>query len=215
MVWLASFPRSGNTFARHVLWHCLSIRTACAYDGDDYVAERLGCEWVGRDERTSAEVRAAKGVAVMKTHRRENGADPAIYLVRDGRACLRSWAELRAEQRSIPVQDALEQLLAHTEGATGAWGANVLHWVRRPTTVVLPFTQLVAEPVEALATALGRVGVRARRTGRAAPSFEEVRERDPRFFSKGVGRAIDCPGFDGDSVNREAMSLCRRRGWTT
>ena len=34
IVWVASYPRSGNTMLRTVLWHCLGLRTASVYPND-------------------------------------------------------------------------------------------------------------------------------------------------------------------------------------
>ena len=41
IVWLASFPRSGNTFLRIVLHRHFGVRASVAYDFDG-VAERVG-----------------------------------------------------------------------------------------------------------------------------------------------------------------------------
>jgi hypothetical protein len=50
IVWLASFPRSGNTFLRIVLHRHFGIRSAVVYDFDG-VAERVGRELVGFQAR--------------------------------------------------------------------------------------------------------------------------------------------------------------------
>ena len=34
VVWLASYPRSGNTFLRTILWHCFGLRSASVYPKD-------------------------------------------------------------------------------------------------------------------------------------------------------------------------------------
>ena len=33
-IWLASYPRSGNTFLRTILWHCFGLRSASVYPQD-------------------------------------------------------------------------------------------------------------------------------------------------------------------------------------
>jgi hypothetical protein len=50
IVWVSSFPRSGNTFLRIVLRNLYGVRTSVVYDVDG-VAERLGAEAVGFIER--------------------------------------------------------------------------------------------------------------------------------------------------------------------
>ena len=34
IIWLASYPRSGNTLLRTVLWHCFGLRSASLYPED-------------------------------------------------------------------------------------------------------------------------------------------------------------------------------------
>src|ERR1700754_5135896 len=50
IVWLASFPRSGNTFLRIVLHRLYGVRTSTVYDVDG-VAERLGKDLIGFTDR--------------------------------------------------------------------------------------------------------------------------------------------------------------------
>lgn len=50
IVWLSSFPRSGNTFLRIVLHRMYGLRTSVVYDYDG-VAERIGRLLVGYEDR--------------------------------------------------------------------------------------------------------------------------------------------------------------------
>ncbi len=47
IVWLASYPRSGNTFLRLVLHRLFGVPTYSVYEDDDPVAQRVGPELVG------------------------------------------------------------------------------------------------------------------------------------------------------------------------
>jgi hypothetical protein len=102
IVWIASFPRSGNTFLRIVLNRLYGVRTSVVYDFDG-VADRLGAPLVGFEERpgTFAAMRESPEVHLVKTHRPHDelilDGDKAICLVRDGRDCLVSWARQRSE----------------------------------------------------------------------------------------------------------------------
>ena len=49
IVWVASFPRSGNTFLRIILNRLYGVRTSVVYDVDG-VAVRLGSDLVGFEE---------------------------------------------------------------------------------------------------------------------------------------------------------------------
>jgi hypothetical protein len=73
IVWISSFPRSGNTFLRIVQKHHYGVRTSVVYDVDG-VSERLGRDMVGFTERpASIEVmRESSGVHFLKTHRQRD-----------------------------------------------------------------------------------------------------------------------------------------------
>jgi hypothetical protein len=89
IIWLASYPRSGNTFTRIVLHRLYNLPTYSVYDDHDPVAQRIGPELV--DYRPIPADRAAlhecDEMFFIKTHKRRKGDGyPAIYLVRDGQA---------------------------------------------------------------------------------------------------------------------------------
>jgi hypothetical protein len=111
IIWLASYPRSGNTFLRLVLNRMYGARSSVIYDFDG-VADRLGSDFVGFERRRNAiaDLRAAATVHFVKTHRRRDAdvddRDRAICLVRDGRDALVSWARQAAETagRDYPTE---------------------------------------------------------------------------------------------------------------
>ena len=63
IVWLASFPRSGNTFLRILLHRLYRVRSSVVYDVDG-VAERLGESLVGFEQQPMSydEMRASDAV---------------------------------------------------------------------------------------------------------------------------------------------------------
>ncbi|GLY96154.1 hypothetical protein Acsp02_34090 [Actinoplanes sp. NBRC 103695] len=103
IVWVASFPRSGNTFLRIVLHRLYGVRTSTVYDVDG-VAERLGKDLIGFTDRPGSlsEMRATDELHFVKTHRQHDADvdedDRAICLVRDGRDALVSWARQASEE---------------------------------------------------------------------------------------------------------------------
>jgi hypothetical protein len=101
IVWLASYPRSGNTFLRIVLDRVYGAHSSVVYDTDG-VAERLGREFVGFKERADVEAaRRDEAIHFIKTHRqrdeRVHHEDRVICLVRDGRDALVSYARMLSE----------------------------------------------------------------------------------------------------------------------
>jgi Sulfotransferase domain len=154
IIWPASYPRSGNTFLRLVLYRLYGARSSTVYDVDG-VAERLGADLVGFDERPSSinAMRAADAVYFMKTHRQRDSqvdeSDPAICLVRDGRDAMVSYAHLTSEGDATQFAPMLRSLICrHDEVGTGNWGRNVLSWLLPPADhlLVLRYEDLVCDP---------------------------------------------------------------------
>lgn len=87
IVWLASYPRSGNTFLRTILWQCFGLRSASIYPNDLGGNKRLE-EFVGHIEPGVDRkiIFPRNGLPLFKTHEYPADLKPAIYVVRDGRA---------------------------------------------------------------------------------------------------------------------------------
>jgi len=138
MVWLASYPRSGNTFLRTVLRHCFNLRSASVYPRD-LGGNRALEEYVGHIEhgpRMYDEL-GANGLSLIKTHEYPKDSHPAIYVVRDGRAaCVSLW---RFYENKIPLETVIEG-----RHRFGTWAAHVTAWNprARPNTLLLVYEQL-------------------------------------------------------------------------
>jgi hypothetical protein len=194
IVWVASYPRSGNTFLRIVLSRVYGQSTAVVYDVDG-VAERVGKVLVGYRDRAAEydELRASPESHLVKTHNQrrppvEKG-DPAVYLVRDGRDSIVSYARLRAEESGSRFEDEVRAaILRPAESGVGGWGRNVLSWLADPDPahVVLRYEDLVARPLDAVRRVVDRLGLDVRPTDDASvPSFAELQEIDSGFFRRG------------------------------
>lgn len=205
IVWVASFPRSGNTFLRIVLNRLYGVRTSTVYDVDG-VAARLGADLIGFEERPAAveAMREAQEVYFVKTHRPRDDQvseiDKAICLVRDGRDALVSWAR-QASEKDRRYEDELRALVTRPEErGAGQWGRNVLSWLQPqvPHRVVLRYEELAREPGGAVERVMTAVLPGLRPAGNAAiPSFAELQQVDARFFRRG------CTGTHRDELPGE------------
>jgi hypothetical protein len=194
IVWVSSFPRSGNTFLRIVLKRLYEVRTSVVYDVDG-VAERLGADLVGFTERPAAieVMRASDEVHFVKTHRQRDDqikeTDPVICLVRDGRDALVSWARLTSEADSSRYEPELRRMIASRDTVgTGSWGRNVLTWLvpPAPQRILLRYEDLVRDPrgsVDRVVTTL--VPALRPLPDALIPSFAELQRTDARFFRRG------------------------------
>jgi hypothetical protein len=194
IVWIASFPRSGNTFLRIVMNRLYDVRTSVVYDFDG-VADRLGPPLVGYEERpgTFAAMRESPGLHVVKTHRPRDeqilDGDKAVCLVRDGRDCLVSWARQRSEDGARCFADELRDLIfLPAERGAGQWGRNVLSWLQpaHPGRIVLRYEELIDKPEAAVrrVTEALHLGLEPAATA-AIPAFAELHHVDDRFFRRG------------------------------
>jgi hypothetical protein len=194
IVWIASFPRSGNTFLRIVLNRLYGVRTSVVYDFDG-VADRLGSSLVGFEERpgTFAAMRESPEVHLVKTHRPRDelilDGDKAICLVRDGRDCLVSWARQRSEDGVRCFADELRDVIFLPAGrGAGQWGLNVLSWLQppHPGRIVLRYGELIDNPGAAFRRVAGTLGLGLELVTTAAiPTFAELNQVDGRFFHRG------------------------------
>jgi hypothetical protein len=140
MIWLASYPRSGNTMLRSVLWHCFGLRSGSVYrndlGGDAKLEERCGhVEWDGD------RIVFTHQQPIIKTHEPPIDDSPAIYMVREGRAaCVSMW---KFYDRAIP----LVEVVAGNH-RFGSWSAHLAAWQpwKRPDTLFIDFDQACADP---------------------------------------------------------------------
>ena len=143
-VWLASYPRSGNTYLRAILWSCFGLRSGSVYP-DDFRGDQLVSRLVGHFEGAARGLFSADflRLPLVKTHDWPVDNRKAIYIVRNGRECCRSLREfLRASGYDVDL-DTIITGRHHF----GSWSSHVLVWdpVVRPNTLFLRFEHLTED----------------------------------------------------------------------
>lgn len=196
VIWLASYPRSGNTFFRAVLKFAFDIPSFDIYHlrrpfrGGD-VSEELGLT----DGALSRNPATGRRVYVLKTHQSApKDENPGIYLIRDGRDALVSHAHHRLGGRELrlpPEQQTRERFLEALrylldKNSYGGWSGNVEAWMRKETTHLVRFEDLIQTPLEAVGGALTSAGyVLPEVQAASLPTFEQLHTKHPSFFRKG------------------------------
>lgn len=141
MIWLASFPRSGNTFFRNVLYEVYGISSS-SYHQDPKL---------DFDEDYP-------NFPVVKTHLRPSQLPPqykdckSVYLIRDGRDSMVSIAHHRkdiVDPGSDYYNNLLLATLALDDSYFGGWSKNVTEWVEKAD-IVISFKDLIADPITEL-----------------------------------------------------------------
>jgi Sulfotransferase domain len=155
---LISYPRSGNTWLRFLLYEVLSGETA------EFGSVQRGIP--GPSERQAAPVLLPRGGKLMSAHERYR-SHPArtIYLVRDVRDVLLS--EYRQVIRGGWFDGSLDRFidlfLRGLANPFGSWTEHVDYWIGGgvPTDrlLVVKFEDLRSSPEETLATILSHLGV--------------------------------------------------------
>jgi len=214
ILWLASYPRSGNTFFRIVFHHLYGLPTYSIYADDDPVAQRIGPSLVGYRPKPADHRDMVKDASVhlIKTHkRRKTDGHAAICLVRDGRDAVVSQARLRASEISDSeiafddlLRDAITRPFVPAQPSSGSWGGHILSWLdhgRAPLAVVR-YEDLIVAPrgtVERTISAL--LPELAPIADARIPSFAELHGRDPGCFRRGV------EGSHRDEMSEELHEL--------
>ena len=190
IVWLASYPRSGNTYVRTMLRHAFGIWSYSIYDDpNDIGASRATANVVGHrrlpsgfDETTA---RQSSDTFFIKTHQqwlphRKN--DTVIYIYRDGRDAIVSQHQYMKDFE--PDVLSIGQLV-DGQAFCGGWGEHVASWdnANNAKSISIKFEDLVASPenqVSRIGELIGR-----QRLKNDVPKFSELRQIDSRFFRTG------------------------------
>jgi len=207
IIWLASYPRSGNTFFRILINQFYGIKTYSIYD--DPLFERLTgvADVVGHQKREISYegMMASEKIFLVKTHHLPSDDCPAIYLVRDGRDSLVSYAHyiLSFKNKSLiktcknqiksmfgcnEFDEVLKKLIISSDCDYGSWSQNVDQW-NKPSrfTFTIRFEDLIKKPLHQVEKAIKFLDIKENFSlvNNQLPSFAELHETWPQFFRKG------------------------------
>jgi len=145
-VWLASWPRSGNSYLRSILWTCFGLQTGSVYPddlrGDAEVAAQTGhLEGVAHGAFSQEFLK----LPLVKTHDLPIDGRRAIYVVRNGRDSCRSLFGYWGAE-GLQVEVTLEDVIAGRH-MFGSWSEHYLAWdpEARPNTLSLRFEDLTKD----------------------------------------------------------------------
>jgi hypothetical protein len=195
LVWLASYPRSGNTFLRSVLKlkQCFDMNSASIYR-DDLMGLPAIETVAGHIEHGPGGVLDFDGqpLQLIKTHEAPFDSRPAIYVLRDGRDAVVSLYHFLHERRPLDVI---------AEGSTqfGSWAKHVTAWHpdSRPHTLFLRYEDLVNDLGRSIERIADYLKVAPLRT--AMPGREELARLDGHWIrSETAPRAT----LEGEALER-------------
>jgi hypothetical protein len=196
IVWLASYPRSGNTLLRTLLYQTLGLTSLPEWtewrlfpaETDDPKAEMQRLLGTQRPSRPWKEFYAAaigsSQCYLVKTHQAPVDDQHAIYVLRDGRKAAYSyWQYHRA---FLPAYGRSLLQIISGDDTFGDWSSHYRAWTERARgpLLVLRYEELVHATPETV----GRIAVFLNHPDSPKPwvnPFEKLREMSPRFFREG------------------------------
>jgi len=138
IVWLASYPRSGNTFLRTLLWQCFGLRSASVYPNDLGGNKQLE-EYVGHIEHgIDKQIQFPKNnIPLVKTHEYNRDNHPALYVIRDGRAASISLWKFYSKRISL-------ESIIKGQHRFGTWSNHLQSWHpwNRPNTLLIKYEDM-------------------------------------------------------------------------
>lgn len=189
IVWLASYPRSGNTLFRTILKHCFDM---CSYVDEPTHGDsefRNNPELIGHVELNEEwdkfykDATESPETILVKTHLPPCDDQPFIYIVRDGRASVSSYRRFHKVVNG--VEKSLPGLMVGDD-AYGDWSSHYKCWNDRAgmRKLVLRFEELVDISESDLQRVAGFLNFGGKIDAWVNP-IKKLSSIEPRFFNNG------------------------------
>ncbi len=137
IIWLISYPRSGNTLVRSIFKHYFDLNSLSIYgDSSDIAANPELSKLVGHKngdiETVNLDIlRAGKEPAIIKTHDGPNslmsGDDILVHIIRDGRDAVLSYFHYSRDIAGRPDVTLSEVIAGRVK--FGLWGYHTTRWL--------------------------------------------------------------------------------------
>lgn len=190
-MWLASYPRSGNTFLRVILNKIFNIQTYSIYNdrfdigADEKTSDVVGHQYLS-DDFDLSNARDEDKYYFIKTHElpdeRVDQSDKVIYLMRDGRESMLSFMRFlnKFRDKACSIDDINFGAIFN-----GSWGEHVNKWSpnKRENTLLIKFEDLIDDPEIYVKQISDFINVQPIADG--IPGFNDLKEINPKFFSSG------------------------------
>lgn len=187
IIWLSSYPRSGNTFLRTVLKHSFGISSYSLYDDKyDIASDKTTADIVGHlshgktiDDFTLFATQSPESYFV-KTHELPSENSKAIYIIREG---LSTCVSYKNYLENFGTKTDLRDILLGNVGF-GAWHNHVSSWLSRSNNTLYiryeDLTQNLNDVIDEISMHINRPVM-----SRMVPAFKELNLVNSRFFRSG------------------------------
>ncbi|MEZ5586072.1 MAG: sulfotransferase domain-containing protein [Sedimenticolaceae bacterium] len=190
IIWLASYPRSGNTLLRTMLKKTLNIDSY----SDEPSPKSIGfskdlerefghLDFEGSWDSFYAWATTSDSIVFVKTHLPPRDQQPVIYVVRDGRRSIVSYQKYH--QSFFPEYSGGLWDLVLGVDYYGGWSEHYAAWnAGARKRLLLRYEDLVGAPEDAVNKVVDFIG-RADVPSKWINSFEQLNKKNPLFFRQG------------------------------
>jgi hypothetical protein len=209
LIWIASYPRSGNRFFRWVARFRYGLPERAKLVGPPETDPNYTLL------SSIQNVIASPEPVMVKTHEfPDPDAFPAVYVLRDGRDAMVSYTHFvltivkpAATGAITPelFRSTLHDLLQEDRSVYGSWAENVLAWSKRPGVVVVRYEDMVLDAGGVVDRALGVIRCPAKRISDGVPTFDSMKKEDAKLVRRGK------PGSWRDEFPPELLPLFWKR----
>lgn len=189
IIWLASYPRSGNHWLRILIHQLYGLPTYTIYAGERTDIKAASLMGYPGGTAPVEQFRHDNAWRFIKTHENPSDNEQAVYILRDGRDTLVSHARyaiaygVARDKDGKPTNDfeaVLEGMILR-----GAWTEHVRAWTQRPQTVIVRFKDLIRTPVHTTMWIMQEIGYDGKRHNNRLPNFEELQRDEGTLFRRG------------------------------
>jgi hypothetical protein len=189
IVWLASYPRSGNTLLRIILNEVFGVKTRSKHNdrrdigSEEGIREAVGHEFLeGRWNDVYSPMSQASETFFVKTHDGPEDQGKAIYVVRNGFASILSYQNYLRDFAN--TEFTLAEVIAGSKGLP-SWGYHLDLWnpLERPNTLLLKYEELVQSPEQQIERITRFCQIPPLKAWKN--DFERLHAINPKFFRKG------------------------------
>lgn len=190
IIWIASYPRSGNTLCRIILKEAFDHYSYSIFnDKKDIGSDEATREAVGHQflpdawDKQYPALQQTPDTVFVKTHLPPFDDGKAIYVVRDPRDVLASYYHYFQAYKNIRLD--IQEFIKGKAGF-GGWGNHLDAWqpLTRPSTLLVKYEDLVGNPGREIGRISQFCGIEPVKTW--VNDFEKYRSINPKFFRKGV-----------------------------
>ena len=207
IIWLASYPRSGNNLFASLIKQHLREKVYSIYDevvtfpyydiSSNQVIDSVYPFYLNSEQLQKAS--ESDQVFFVKTHElpQKNDSNLAVYLVRDGRDVMISYAHyIINDKKSVPTdlnEEPFEwamNTLINSSDQFGGWGPHVLSWTSRSAkTIIVKYEDLISinQQLSSLNSVIKELGVEQINIVDQSPlpNFDDFRSTNPVLYRKG------------------------------